>query len=332
MAEIVGSDERVRWFDHPKGPRHGEVYRHAALSEARGEIVCYLSDDDLWLPHHLQTLHTALSTVDFAHTVHIDVTLDGQIAAYPYDLADPVARGRLLNEAFNFFGLTVAGHTLAAYRRLPHGWQTTPAGLWTDLFMWRQFLEQPWCRARTIWHPSALQFASPPRRHWTLQQRLAELDEWAQRSTEADFEARLGLETLRQRSQAVTARDGSIAALQAGLDEQQRGIDWLRGEIAGRDQTLATLQAELDAVRDQLTLIDHERARLAEAVAELRTTQQQQHTAMTALAAAEAQRRVELVAAEAQLTKRAAELNELYGSRWWRMANWYWRAQRNLKR
>ena len=48
--EIVAElqhDPRVRFFDNPKGPRHGELHRHAALRQASGEIVCYLSDDDL---------------------------------------------------------------------------------------------------------------------------------------------------------------------------------------------------------------------------------------------------------------------------------------------
>src|SRR6185437_15846190 len=50
MTELAAADNRVRFFDNPKGERHGEAHRHAALQEARGEIVCYLSDDDVWLP------------------------------------------------------------------------------------------------------------------------------------------------------------------------------------------------------------------------------------------------------------------------------------------
>src|SRR5262249_18307632 len=56
VAELMAEDRRVRFFDNPKGPRHGEILRHAALAHARGRIVCYLSDDDLWLPDHLATM------------------------------------------------------------------------------------------------------------------------------------------------------------------------------------------------------------------------------------------------------------------------------------
>ena len=40
-------------FDFPKGDRHGEAHRHAALAEARGELVAHICDDDLWFPEHL---------------------------------------------------------------------------------------------------------------------------------------------------------------------------------------------------------------------------------------------------------------------------------------
>ena len=51
--ELRRSDARIRVLVHDKGPRHEEVYRHQALQEATGTIVCYLSDDDLWLPDHV---------------------------------------------------------------------------------------------------------------------------------------------------------------------------------------------------------------------------------------------------------------------------------------
>lgn len=35
--------------------------RNIAMHEARGQIICYLDDDDIYLPHHLETVVTALS-------------------------------------------------------------------------------------------------------------------------------------------------------------------------------------------------------------------------------------------------------------------------------
>ena len=56
----------------------------------------------------------------------------------------------MLAEKWNFFGPTCAGHTLDAYRRLPFGWQTKPTDTWSDLHMWRQWLEQPWAEGHYI--------------------------------------------------------------------------------------------------------------------------------------------------------------------------------------
>src|SRR5262245_53977918 len=56
MAGLCAEDRRIRFFDNTKGEANGERHRHAALQQAQGEIVCYLGDDDLWLPHHLAVM------------------------------------------------------------------------------------------------------------------------------------------------------------------------------------------------------------------------------------------------------------------------------------
>lgn len=68
-AEFMQRDDRVRFFDHPKGLRRGDVYRHTALAEASGEAVIYLSDDDLWLPEHVETMIDALQDHDLVSAV-----------------------------------------------------------------------------------------------------------------------------------------------------------------------------------------------------------------------------------------------------------------------
>src|SRR5262249_8184882 len=70
---------------------------------------------------------------------------------------------------------------------LPEGWRTTPGGKAVTLGMWKQWLEQPWCRAVSVLRPTALHFPSALRRDWSIAQRVAELTRWAARTTEPDF-------------------------------------------------------------------------------------------------------------------------------------------------
>jgi GalNAc5-diNAcBac-PP-undecaprenol beta-1,3-glucosyltransferase len=167
-------DVRVRFFDRPKGERHGERLRHEALLEASGEIVCYLSDDDLLLPDHVRTMRLLLEAADFAHGPAVYVHHDGSLVFLPFDLARPECVDFLLRGQ-NSIGLTGAAHTLAAYRRLPVGWRPAPPGVYTDLYMWQQFLGLPGFRGVTGTRLTHLHFPSPPRADWTDDQREAEL-------------------------------------------------------------------------------------------------------------------------------------------------------------
>ena len=58
-------------------------------------------------------------------------------------------------------------------------WRTTPEDVATDQYMWRQFLEQPWCVALSSQVPTMLHFGSPYRKGWLIEQRMAELAYWS---------------------------------------------------------------------------------------------------------------------------------------------------------
>jgi GalNAc5-diNAcBac-PP-undecaprenol beta-1,3-glucosyltransferase len=186
MAELCRADPRVRYFDFPKGPRHGELHRHEVLKEARGRCVCYHCDDDLWLPGHLDALCEALRWSDFAHTVEILVPPEGvPLLVNGFDMGHPADRKRSAVSDWGV-GLSCVGHTLAAYRGLPYGWRTTPPGTLTDLHMWRQFLSQPGICAVSVMEPGVLKFPAPMRRQ-SPSARAAELAPWSERARSPEF-------------------------------------------------------------------------------------------------------------------------------------------------
>lgn len=178
IQDLQATDERIRFFDHPKHERRGEVYRHQALSEARGEIVCYLCDRDLLLPDHVASLHHNLQQNDLVINVSYDVSREQELS---FGQSNVPFGGLDLSLAWHRRGihkLSAVGHTLAAYRALPVGWRTTPQDEFTDRHMWRQFLAQPDLRAYNCEVPTFLYFERDGHPGWPTEKRLVELKAW----------------------------------------------------------------------------------------------------------------------------------------------------------
>jgi glycosyltransferase involved in cell wall biosynthesis len=148
IQDLQSKDDRIRFFDYPKHPRRGEENRHEALQQANGKYVAYITDRDYWLPHHLETLAHYLQTYDFASTLNYNVKDDYMIF------------GRKNLDAWDApsWLFSCDGHTLEIYRKLPYGWRTTPKHLYTDRYMWEQFLTFPECKAYCGMEPTVLWF------------------------------------------------------------------------------------------------------------------------------------------------------------------------------
>jgi hypothetical protein len=188
IAEMARRDARIRFFDHPKHARRGEPHRHAALAEARGEIVCYLTDRDLMLPRHVEVMAALLRDADFGHTLRFGIEPDGSLSFVPaIDIDDPGDRRQAVGTATQLIPLSFAGHTLAMYRRLPFGWRETPAGEYTDRYMWKQFLAATDCRTATSTTPTILYFNRGDHPGWPVERRLPEIAAWSARLAEPDW-------------------------------------------------------------------------------------------------------------------------------------------------
>ena len=195
-AALTSRDPRIRFFDNPKGERHGEAHRHIALQQAAGQYVCYLSDDDLWFPDHLEQMAKALEIHDLAHTMQIEVQPDGQLNSWMFDaMLEPDALDRMRRSETGF-GLASGGHSLAAYSKLSHGWHPAPKAINSDLYFWLQFLDQPECRYFSLKWPTMVHFSSVSRKSCSGSQRVAELAEWWPRIQNAKERSRMVMEVL----------------------------------------------------------------------------------------------------------------------------------------
>ena len=207
LFALAASDARVSYVDRPKHVRRGEVYRHAALESAQGRIVCYLCDRDVWLPCHVERMSKQLESADFTHSLSLHVRPDNSYQFFPTDLSLPEHR-RFMRVRGNRVAFSCAAHTMESYRSLPFGWRTTPEGIETDWYMFRQFLEMDNCRASSGTFPSAITFPSPSRRGWPTERRVAELKAWSERLADEATREEIVRDILEN---AIRARDASLA-------------------------------------------------------------------------------------------------------------------------
>ncbi len=187
-------DKRIHFIDKPKSARTGEEYRHELLSTVRSKYVCYLADDDMWFPDHLELMAEALKNYDFAHSFPLYLTPDGEVKTWYGRLDKSLFVKKLLhpkNKRYNFIPLGAAGHTLTMYRRLPYGWRSTPLGKTTDLHMWQQILQLPELRTTRIEIPTLFHLPSSLRAEVSNKQRIEELTRWEKQLKQPGFRATL---------------------------------------------------------------------------------------------------------------------------------------------
>ena len=90
MAPLIeGKDQRIRYLEHRKSLGQSAA-RNTGLRFAKGEVICYLDDDDIFLPDHLSTVVDALRKNNTAGLVYTDVAV--VIEEVGYDLRKELSR------------------------------------------------------------------------------------------------------------------------------------------------------------------------------------------------------------------------------------------------
>lgn len=191
---LVEEDSRVNFLDLPKGPYHGEIYRHDVILGAKSDAIFYLCDDDLILPTHVEDLLELLKSTNFAQPRNGYVDDQGQVHHYATDLSNPACVAWHLGEprrnATSFSG---SAHSREFYLQVDQPWETTPSTEWPDHFQWKKMMRHPDFVGATSHRMTTLQFPTHlnGREHWTPAQREAELLKWAELVASPDGQARI---------------------------------------------------------------------------------------------------------------------------------------------
>jgi glycosyltransferase involved in cell wall biosynthesis len=173
-------DPRVEVLELSKAAKYGWTNRNAAMERARGDVIAWLGDDDLWLPDHLERLGEPFDAgiADLATTSCAKVSEEDDLVAWGMDL-------RVAGYRTNLWGKRarprMPSTTVAHRTRL-----AAAAGGWReverrggDLDLWRRMLD---CGAATAWvaAPTALVFTALGRQQsWA--ERVAQNSRWAAR-------------------------------------------------------------------------------------------------------------------------------------------------------
>jgi len=227
---LAARDARVRFFNHPKGPNHGENYRDDAIRAARSDAIFYLCDDDLLLPDHVADLLELLEHANFAQSINGYFTTDGDLRFQYGDLADPDTIAMILSDdvvPFNSAAITGTAHSREFYLRAGVPWETTPAGSWPDHYQWRRLMRHPDFRGATSSRMTVLQFPTTfhERAEWTQARRAEEMRNWSREIARPGAQQRLDelVRTAMGRQLRDQLRSLDLVFAQKELLQQQLG-------------------------------------------------------------------------------------------------------------
>jgi glycosyltransferase involved in cell wall biosynthesis len=144
-----GSVEAVRELGHanvevldcPKGHRKGWSHRNEALRRARGDVIAYLADDDLWFPDHLERVGERFDAggVDLVQARACLVEPGDELHDWCQDWSVPVLREDYLARRSHRTPMSCVSHRRGLAEEAG-GWPEDPPGRWGDADLWDRIL------------------------------------------------------------------------------------------------------------------------------------------------------------------------------------------------
>ena len=266
IEDLCRRDGRIRFLDFPKGPHHGEQYRHDAVMAARSDAIFYLCDDDLLLPEHLADLLTLLEDATLVQSLNGYIRPDGSFRTYAADLADPISVEPILDERVRFNSISITGtaHRRSFYLEAGEHWETTPAGQWPDHHQFRRMMRHPSYRGATSHRMTALQLptSSDGRDAWTEEQRRVELARWHAVVVAPDGQDVVDELLFRGAMAELAEVRPRLMRLETHMANLEAHIEMLDGEAAHREARLETLEATADRLRGKVRRLTRRRAEL----------------------------------------------------------------------
>ena len=186
VEEIGEHDDRVFYRDFPKGEGYGELYRDAIIREFNLGLICHLSDDDLWLPTHLERMVKLLECADWVYQAPLVLQPEGGAFWRPSNPGSARARHFVKSTSGVAQGINNVAYRNQAYLTYTEGWAPPQPGSPSDMQMWFRFLSNPKTTVAVDAEPHVLKFASSLsiRKGRSPEERCAELAPWLARLDE----------------------------------------------------------------------------------------------------------------------------------------------------
>ncbi|MDH3242985.1 MAG: glycosyltransferase family 2 protein [Saprospiraceae bacterium] len=178
--QFVQTDNRIRFLDLPKAPLRGVANRDHAVRSAGSERIFYCDDDDLFLPHHIETLGPELDDNDLIDTPAVTVCPEGHVARGLHDSSHPFQKALLVSEDIKAVFDTHLAHRKVTYLDNSAAWLNAHDHR-VVLHMLKAFAARPAVKWKTIQRVTALSLHGARRCGMTDDERAREIEIWSDR-------------------------------------------------------------------------------------------------------------------------------------------------------